>query len=146
MKGVKPNQEEKSKDRTQFVRDMFKKDCQVRAQVGYVDQPLSAPRAQQEFKKKFKVGMNSQRMYQIRAEVFSSCGLDLRGRPLVPQAGAHGNGVASAVAVIPVEGQEQGNFLKKALDELRAKGLIDEDLSVDSVHSHYATVSKFKDE
>jgi hypothetical protein len=144
MKGVKPRNENKTKERIQFMRELFREDCRDRARLGYVDPPLSAPKAQEEFRKKFKVGMNSQGLYKIRAEVFAEAGLDGRGRPKVPPRSAPA-GAPLAVAVIKVEDEGQGNFLKGALDELRAKGLIDDDLAVDAVHKHYATVSKFKE-
>lgn len=144
MKGVKPRHEERTRERVQFMKELFRQDCRDRARVGYVDPPLSAPRAQEEFRKKFKVGMNSQALYKIRAEVFAEAGLDGRGRPKVPMPNAP-TGEALAVAVIPVADEGQGQFLKGALDELRSKGLIGDDVAVDAVHKHYATVSKFKE-
>lgn len=143
MRGIKPSHESKARERMQFMREMFLDDCRERARIGYVDPPLSAPKAQAAFRRKFKVGMNSQGLYKIRGEVFEEMGLDRRGRPKV-MAPTEAEGAPLVVAVIPVKVEGQGEFLREALDELRAKGLIEDNLSVDAVHKHYATVSKFK--
>jgi hypothetical protein len=80
MKGVKDPK--KFQERNDFVRTLFKNNCEERAKEGYIDPPLSAPKAQQLFKARFGVFMNSQRMYDLRREIFIANGLDSKGRPI----------------------------------------------------------------
>lgn len=142
MKGIKKDREQATTERQQFVRDLFARDCASRAKVGYVDPAMGATKAQKEFKKRFGVGMNSQGLYRIRAEVFHQYGLDNKGRPaMLPD---RGDGQALAVAVIPVDSEDQGRFLQRALTELRTRGLVDENVAVDGVFKNYATVSKIQ--
>lgn len=163
MKGVKEKNLVKWEERNDFVKKLFEADCAVREKEGFIDPALSAPRAQSAFKKRFGVGLNSQRMYTIRRGVFKEHDLDERGRPLpgrvkrlpgVPtlQAGS-GPGLTAAnrdpsdpmfhVAVVPIADETQGAFLKQALEKLSERGLVDKTLRVDGIHAHYATVSKF---
>jgi hypothetical protein len=167
MKGVKKENEKKKLERDDFVREMFVRDAEARAQAGFKTkegfylEPLSGPKAQKAFKKKYKVPMNSQRLFGLRGEVYRQFGLDEKGRPTTATAlpgvpeltPAEGQPLASAnrdpndptfhVAIVPIEDVEQGTFLKKTIEALGERGLVDKELRVDGIHSHYATVSRF---
>lgn len=165
MKGVKKEDEGKVTRRTEFVNKLFMDDCLKRAKDGFIDEPLSGPKAQQVFKHRFGVYLNSQRMFAIRQTVFSQYGLDVEGKPQRVGAPAL-PGVAQltpstskeptlqsanrdpadplfSVAIVSVKDVEQGEFLKAAMATLATRGLIDPDLRVDAVTAHYATVSRF---
>jgi hypothetical protein len=161
MKGVKAEDVEKHLKRDQFVRELFEKDCQDRAKHGFIDEPLSAPKAQKAFKGRFHVALNSQRMYRLRNEVWAKHGLDDKGKPprrtvlpgmrqLVPQNGTPLQAAARDpndplfnVAVVSTADSAQGEFLKHALEVLASRGMVDPELRVDGVFGHYATVSRF---
>ena len=170
MKGVKKENEKKKLERDAFVKEMFIADCAMRAKKqfktpeGFYLEPLSGPNAQKAYKKKFRVTLNSQRLFRIRREVWEACGLDNEGRPKTKPAlpgvpnlkAGNGQGLTAAardpndpifnVAIIPTEDVAQGLFLKGAIEKLGERGLVDKDLRVDGVHGHYATVSRFQPE
>jgi hypothetical protein len=159
MKGVKAEDVEKTVKRDSFVRELFERDCRERAKHGFIDEPLSAPKAQKLFKGRYHVQLNSQRMYKLRDEVWKKWGLDDEGKPprnghaLRPATNGHTNGVQVAarnpddpayhVAIIPTEDATQGVFLKQALETLGQRGLTDPELRVDGIHENYSTVSRF---
>lgn len=161
MKGVKAEDVEKVEKRNNFVKELFEKDCRERAKHGFIDEPLSAPKAQKAFKGRFHVQLNSQRLYRLRAEVWKKFGLDEEGKPPrnklpgVAQLRPRTNGVpiqAAArdpndplfnVAIVPTEDATQGVFLKQALEALSERGMVDKNLHVDAITAHYATVSRF---
>jgi hypothetical protein len=171
MKGVKKENEKKKLERDAFVREMFIADCADRAKKQFKTpdnfylEPLSGPNAQKAFKRRFKVPMNSQRLFRLRREVWQQCGLDSEGRPqakrglhgvapLLPAVNGHGLTAAARdpndplfnVAIIPVEDVAQGVFLKTSIEKLSERGLVDMELRVDAITEHYATVSKFPKE
>ncbi len=165
MKGVKAGDVEKKQKRDNYVREIFERDCIERAKHGFIDEPMSAPRAQELYRGRYHVGLNSQRMYNLRAEVWKKFGLDKSGKPPrngltklpgVAQLAARNGGGAPLqvamrdpsdlvhnVAIVPTEDATQGVFLKQALEVLAGRGMVDSELRVDGIHSNYATVSRF---
>jgi hypothetical protein len=160
MKGVKIGTEGNAAERAEFIRNLFLNDCQERAKVGFIDRPLSAPLAQKAFRKRFGVGLNSQKLYQLRRDAFLEFGLDKNGRPepgklpglsnLQARAGASiqvaARDPAAAifnVAIVPTQDATQGVFLQQALEVLAGRGLVEKELRVDGIHGNYATVSRF---
>lgn len=150
MKGVKKGREARNEERVNFVRELFTKNYQARAKRGFIDPPLSCPAAQKEFKARFKVQLNSQRMYDLRRALFAEQGLDDKGKPTgkpkqpaLTSANRMEGDPQFHVAVVPIDDEVQGLFLRDALAKLGETGIAPKTLKVDAIHSHYATVSNF---
>lgn len=168
MKGVKKENEKRKLERDNFVRELFVEDTETRIKAQFKTdddfylEPLSGPKAQALFKKRFKVPMNSQRLFDLRREIWAQFNLDKNGRPttkttilegvptLQPQGGQaltsanrDPNDPLFHVALIKIEDEAQGLFLKGALDQLRDKGFVEKELRVDGIHSQYASISRW---
>jgi len=150
LKGVRPRDENRVKERNDFVRDLFVQDFKVRSTRNFVDPPLSAPKAQKEFKKRFGVQMNSQRLYDMRKGIFAEQGLDHLGRPLgghrpapITTANRMEDDPLFHVAVLNIKDEVEGLLIRDALTTLASKKLIPSTVKVDAIHSHYMTVSNF---
>lgn len=166
MRGVRIRDVAKIQERNEYVKKIFAEDCKARAEHGFTDPPLSAPAMQKTFKKQYGVQMNSQRMYNLRKEVFKDFKLDSRGRPnraakatLLPPLKATWNGqqhplqvanrdpsndnVGGRASIIHLENAGQAAFLQTTIDKLKADGLMDNRVRIDTVQPNYVVFSNF---
>lgn len=163
MKGVKKGNEDRVLKRRAWIADRFRRDCRERMARGYVDPPLSPGKCNDEFRVKFHTSLNSQRMYQLRAEIFKEFGLDKKGRPenpgtltlpgipklapaAIPALNREVGDPLFHVALIKTVDETYGAFLQDALGQLQQKGMVPDTLKVDAVTPRYVSVSSFPEE
>lgn len=86
MIGVKKTDEREFAARQRFLEDLIAADCRARAKRGFIDPPLSQPKVQKIWQKKFGVQVNTARFYATRERILAQHHLDRDGKPTGLQA------------------------------------------------------------